>query len=99
MPKKRKNLTKHEKKELDEKAKWGCVVCRKIDINCITPAQIHHITKNVGLSQRGEQTIPLCYYHHMSPKYGIHGMGVKAWTKIYGTEHELLEFYEAHKSE
>lgn len=99
MVKKKTYLTKSQKRELDEKARWGCVVCRKTDIYCITPAQIHHIRKGVGLAQRGQQTIPLCYHHHLSPKYGIHGMGIKAWTKIYGTELELLKFYEDHKDE
>ena len=95
----KKKPSKEEKKDMDRKARWGCVVCRKIDISVITPAQIHLIRKGAGLGQRGSETIPLCYNHHLHPKYGKHGMGSKAWTKIYGTEHELSEFYEEHKDE
>tara|TARA_B100001094_G_scaffold80947_1_gene77148 strand:+ start:685 stop:984 length:300 start_codon:yes stop_codon:yes gene_type:complete len=99
MPKKGQYISKEEKKEMDRKARWGCVVCRKMDMSVITPAQIHHIRKGAGMGQRGNSTIPLCYHHHLSPKWGIHGMGTKAWTKLYGTEHELLAFYEEHKDE
>tara|TARA_R110000796_G_scaffold242007_1_gene363917 strand:- start:686 stop:982 length:297 start_codon:yes stop_codon:yes gene_type:complete len=98
MTKKRAN--KEQRLDMDRKARWGCVVCRKIDFDVITPPQIHHIKEGLGLSQRDHsRTIPLCYYHHMSPEYGIHGMGSKAWTKLYGTESELLKFYEDNKDE
>jgi len=96
----KKRATKREKEDMDRKARWGCVVCRKMDINVISPAQIHHIKHGLGLGQRDHSmTIPLCFPHHLDSKYGIHGMGVKAWTKIYGTELELLQFYEDHKDE
>ena len=96
----KKRATKQEREDMDRKARWGCVACRKFNPDLITPAQIHHIREGLGLGQRDHsKTIPLCYQHHLSPKHGIHGMGVKAWTKIYGTELELLQFYEDHKDE
>ena len=97
----KKRANKEQRLDMDRKARWGCVVCRKIDFNVITtPAQIHHIRHGLGLGQRDHSmTIPLCFPHHLDSKYGIHGMGSKAWTKIYGTEHELLEFYEKNKDE
>ena len=55
----KKKPSKEEKEDMDRKARWGCVVCRKIDKSVITPAQIHHIRKGAGLGQRGSKTIPL----------------------------------------
>ena len=69
MPKKGQYTSKEEKKDMDRKARWGCVVCRKIDMSVITPAEIHHIdgkTKKASEDYPGCHmlTIPLCYEHH-----------------------------------
>ena len=76
-------MTKDEKQHLDKVAAIGCVLCH-LQGTPGTPAEIHHPRKGTGMGQRASHydAIPLCPEHHRG-KTGIHGMGVKAFTKHY----------------
>jgi hypothetical protein len=58
---------------------------------CGSPAEIHHCFTGGGGRKNHDYLAPLCFTHHRSPQAGIHGMGRKAWQKIYGSEQELLD--------
>ena len=84
-------MTAEEKKHLSKVAAIGCVLCH-LQGTPGTPAEIHHPRKGTGMGQRASHydAIPLCPEHHRG-KTGIHGMGVKAFTKHYQVdEAELL---------
>jgi Recombination enhancement, RecA-dependent nuclease len=76
-------MTKDEKKHLGKVAALGCVLCHLQGIQD-SPSEIHHPRKGTGMAQRASHydAIPLCPEHHRG-KTGIHGMGVKAFTKHY----------------
>ncbi len=62
----------------------GCVVCRR-------PAEIHHLRRGVGLSQRSTDAIPLCPDHHRTGGHGVaFHAGPRAFELAHGTEDELL---------
>ena len=85
-------MNKREKKVANYMAQcYGCVVCKKLGHGFVE-AQIHHLRTGMGMGQRNKLFIPLCHFHHQHPEYGIHG-GTKSWQKKYGTELELLEYY------
>ena len=85
-------MTKGDKKIMNYMAQvYGCVVCRR-EGHGFVEANIHHLRTGMGMSQRNKLYIPLCWNHHQHPKHGIHG-GTKSWQKKYGTELELLEYY------
>ena len=52
----------------------GCILCRYLDLG-ETPAILHHVREGQGMSQRSSDflIIPLCPFHHVDPKMGIHG--------------------------
>jgi len=86
--------SKKEKKQMNYMAQvYGCVVCRR-EGHGFAEACIHHLRTGMGMGQRGKLYIPLCWNHHQHPEYGIHG-GSKPWQEKYGTEMELLEYYNA----
>ncbi len=68
-------------------AELGCWICSR-------PANLHHITTGVGMSQRASDydVIPLCPDHHQHGGYGvaIHA-GKKEWERRYGSELEILK--------
>ena len=73
----------------DKVARAGCVVCRLADINTSPPiatwdgasAQVHHVAEGSGL--RSDFSVAgLCLEHHTG-KSGLHGMGTKAFIRLY----------------
>ena len=76
-------MTKDEKKHLDKLSAIGCVLCH-LQGTPGSPSEIHHPRKGTGMGQRASHydAIPLCPEHHRGSS-GIHGLGVKAFTKHY----------------
>ena len=72
-------------------AQNGCVVCRRMGYRDV-PAEVHHVAEGSGL--RSDFAVAgLCPEHHRGQS-GLHGMGVKAFLKLYRvpgeTEYGLL---------
>mgnify|MGYP003348758697 CR=1 FL=1 len=81
-------MTKAQKKHYDKVANLGCSLCRHLGLG-ESPAHLHHI-RRAG-KRDNAPVIPLCPIHHTG-KYGIHGMGRRAFEALHGiTEEELLE--------
>ena len=86
-------------KKLDKIAELGCIVC-KLYLDTYTPAEIHHIRKDMGMSMRNtdDMVLPLCPCHHrygdgtktFSGEYGFHKRP-KKFIELYGTELQLLK--------
>lgn len=85
-------MKKAEREHRNKVAALGCIVCINNGF-MDSPAQLHHIRKGQGMSQRaGEyEVIPLCPWHHQQGGYGfaIHA-GQQLWEEKYGTECQLL---------
>lgn len=77
-------------------ASQGCLVCRG-------EALIHHITHEhchdapeVRITRNHDKVVPLCHYHHVDSKVGIHGIGSQ-WgfylmtKELYGEGINLVE--------
>lgn len=77
-------MTKAEREHKDKLAALGCVACWKLH-GCTTYAvELHHL-RTGGWGKGDYKTLmPLCWTHHHSPKFGIHGMGTKAFDRHYG---------------
>jgi hypothetical protein len=81
-------MTKEQRKHYDNVARLGCSLCRYLGYG-ESPAHLHHI-RRAG-KRDNAPVIPLCPEHHTG-NGGIHGMGRRAFEKVYGvTEEELLE--------
>lgn len=86
-------MSQAEQRHKDAVARLGCIVCSNLG-HGQSPAEIHHVRFEQGLSQRASdfEVLPLCYLHHRG---GIHGVsfhaGRRTWEVKYGTEAELLE--------
>lgn len=74
---------------------------------CRGEALIHHIThehchdaSEVRITRNHDRIVPLCHYHHVDSKAGIHGIGSQwGFYKMHGIDlpkvaRELLEQYE-----
>lgn len=61
----------------------GCILCRHQG-NAGTPAEIHHLREGQGAAQRGSDwtAVPLCAEHHRGAS-GLHGLGVRGFTRRY----------------
>lgn len=85
-------MKKAEREHRNRVAALGCIVCLNAGYPD-SPAQLHHIRKGQGMSQRaGEyEVIPLCPIHHQHGGYGvaIHA-GQEAFELAHGTECQLL---------
>jgi len=69
----------------------GCVICRILGLGR-TPPHLHHPRTGVGAARRApdDDVIPLCPEHHQGTT-GLHGMGRKAFERLYGvTELDLV---------
>mgnify|MGYP002359382678 CR=1 FL=1 len=78
-----------EKYHMDAVASTGCVICREFD-GVRVDGQVHHIAQ--GSEERSDfMTACLCETHHTG-HLGVHGMGVKAFLRLYGlsSEYHLL---------
>ena len=79
-------------KHYDRVAELGCILCRKLNYDGITPCEIHHI-RRAG-RRDSAPVIGLCPSHHRFDA-GVHGMGRKAFERHYQTtEEELLAWTE-----
>lgn len=70
-------------------ARTGCVICLEY-FNVHTPCQVHHVGE--GSEPRNDHmTAGLCMEHHTGST-GIHGMGVKAFCRLWrlSSEYSLL---------
>lgn len=79
-----------KKKHMDMVASTGCVLCREFDGQFV-PGHVHHVAE--GSEPRSDyMTVCLCPDHHTGAS-GIHGMGVKAFCRLYRLPNEywLLE--------
>ena len=70
--------TAAEKRHLNIVAQTGCVICHEY-YDTFTPPEIHHVAAG------------LCHEHHQGDT-GIHGMGVKAFCRLWKltNEYDLL---------
>lgn len=85
-------MNAREKRHLNRLADLGCIVCRNLGYGK-TPAEIHHVREDQGLSQRASHflAIPLCAPHHRTGGHGValHA-GQEAFERLYGAELDLL---------
>lgn len=58
----------------------GCVICRRLGYPG-TPCELHHVAEGSGL-RSDWSTVGLCSEHHRG-KSGLHGMGTKAFLRLY----------------
>lgn len=61
----------------------GCILCKHLGHEG-TPAQLHHIREDEGMSQRASDwlVVPLCPAHHTGD-IGIHGLGTREFERRY----------------
>lgn len=78
--------TKAEREYHNSVASLGCVICGR-------PASIHHV-RETGEPRDHMKVIPLCHDHHQGEN-GIHTLGKKWWSEIFGTEAEMLKKIES----
>ena len=83
-------MTKAEKAHKEALAGMGCMVCRKTMGIIDGPVELHHL-RSGGWGKGDYLTlIPICYEHHRGA-VGIHTLGTKAWSHLYGTQQEFLD--------
>jgi hypothetical protein len=78
-----------EKRHLILVSSIGCVICLE-HYSAKTPCGVHHVAE--GSSHKNDyMTAGLCAEHHRGGT-GLHGMGVKAFCRLWGlaSEYELL---------
>ena len=68
------------KRWMDLIAQLPCVVCRKLGLES-GPVEVHHVAEGSGL-RSDFSAVPLCMEHHRG-KSGLHGMGTKAFIRLY----------------
>lgn len=80
-------MNKKERKQNDNIARLGCVLCYYMGFND-TPAELHHVRRFGG--KRSEAPIlPLCTEHHRGAT-GVHGLGAKAFERYHEVEFDTL---------
>ena len=82
--KKKKGKTKEETDHLKWIASLPCSIPGCPDRSCV-----HHIRES-GEPRDHFKTIPLCWNHHQG-KEGLHHLGKKLWSEIYGSESYFLK--------
>lgn len=80
-------MNKEEKVHYAKIANLGCSLCRYLGYG-ESPCEIHHIRRAGKRSTA--PVIGLCPEHHRGSRYGIHGLGRKAFEKLHGITEELL---------
>jgi hypothetical protein len=87
-------MTKDEREHKSRLASMGCMVCRRlIGDHEAGPVELHHQRGGRGGWGKGDYKtlIPLCHEHHQGDT-GVHGLGTKAFARVYGfTESDLLD--------
>lgn len=70
-------------------AETGCVICLE-HLGVWTPAQVHHVAEGSG-KRSDFATAGLCLEHHEGAT-GLHGMGVKAFCRLWklSSEYDLM---------
>jgi hypothetical protein len=75
-------------KHYDKVADLGCILCRKLGYDGITPCEIHHIRR---AGRRSDAPVIGLFPSHHRGDMRLHGMGRKAFERHYQTtEEELL---------
>lgn len=91
-------MSKAEKHHMNIVASVGCVICRKEE-GIKTPCHVHHIGEGSG--QRSNFRVAgLCELHHTGA-VGLHGMGVKAFLRLFRLEKEehLMDLVNQYRAE
>jgi len=85
--------TKKEKEEYARLARYGCILCKQLEVRNIddSPTEMHHI-RRFGGKRNLAPVIPLCAFHHRLGDSSVHQLGHKGFTKYWGfSEEDLLE--------
>lgn len=69
------------KRHMDLVARAGCVVGNRELGQCAGKLDVHHVAEGSGL-RSDFATVGLCQEHHTGPA-GLHGMGTKAFIRLY----------------
>ena len=65
---------------MEKVSSLGCCVCKRLGIGYV-PAQVHHVAEGSGV--RSDFAVScLCREHHQGQS-GLHGMGTKAFIRLY----------------
>jgi len=84
-------MNKADKLRYQALIELGCIICKKE--GKYTPPQIHHINGRTG--NGNQETIPLCYYHHMGDNddeaYTSRHPFKARFIARYGNEQDLLD--------
>jgi len=87
-------MTKAEIEHYGKLARFGCILCRQIDVKNLedSPIEIHHV-RRFGGKRSLAPAIPLCAWHHrLDLRTSVHGLGHKGFAKYWGfSEEDLLE--------
>lgn len=87
-------MTNAERDHKSRLVELGCLVCRRLyGTHEPGPVELHHQRGGRGGWGKGDYRtlLPLCAEHHRGDS-GVHGMGTKAFARIYGfTEADLLD--------
>lgn len=88
----------HAQRHMGIVAGLGCVICRR-DTGERVPCQVHHIAEGSGKTS-DFMTAGLCDDHHEGG-IGIHGMGVKAFLRLFKlpSEFHLLDLVNRFRAE
>lgn len=78
-------MSKHESNHMAIVASVGCVICRR-DSGEKVDCHVHHIGEGSG-KRSNYRVAGLCELHHTG-MLGIHGMGVKAFLRLFRLEKE-----------
>lgn len=71
------NLSAHK----DSLAAMPCLLARDMAAHCTGRVHLHHVAEGSGL-RNDWALVPLCEGHHTGPA-GLHGMGTKAFLRLY----------------
>lgn len=76
----------------------GCVICRR-DTGHKVQCHVHHIGEGSG-KRNSYRTAGLCELHHTG-SLGVHGMGVKAFLRLFRIEKEehLIDLVNQYRAE
>ena len=84
-------MKKADKQRYQALVELGCIICKQE--GKYTPPQIHHINGRTG--NGNQETIPLCYYHHMEGSNDECFTSRHPWKarfiQRYGPEQDLLK--------
>lgn len=85
--------TKIQKDEYAQLARYGCILCKQLEVRNIddSPTEMHHI-RRFGGKRSLAPVIPLCAIHHRLGNSAVHQLGHKGFAKYWGfSEEDLLK--------